>query len=70
MKTMTKKTALRALVNYKCLGKFGKCLRGFSAKERAQVLDIWEGEGWITPGTLKITGAGDMVIIQNLSLCE
>lgn len=69
MKTATEKTLITALVNLKCLGHFGRCLRAFNRQERVAVIDTLLSRGWIdehyTP-----TAAAAPIILANLNLCQ
>lgn len=69
MKTATEKTLITALVNLKCLGHFGRCLRAFNRRERVAVIDALISRGWIdehyTP-----TAAAAPIVLANLNLCQ
>lgn len=69
---ISEKTVKTALVNYICVGKFGKCLNGFSVSDKARVVDIMERYGWISPDPTKIdvTPAGHKVVRENLHLLQ
>lgn len=69
MKTATEKTLLTALVNLKCLGHFGRCLRGFNRRERGAVIDALISRGWIDEHCTP-TAAAAPIILANLSLCQ
>lgn len=69
MKTATEKTILTVLVNLKCLGYPGKCLRPFSKSEKNRVFDELAGRGWIDEHC-QPTLAAQPVILANLNLCQ
>lgn len=62
-------TITKVLVNMKCLGYMGRCVRHFSSKDRAYILDTLEKRGLIDERchpTLK----AQPIIMENLYLCE
>ena len=62
-------TITKVLVNLKCLGYMGKCVRGFSSKDKTYILDTLEERGLIDEQchpTLKALP----IITENLHLCE
>ena len=66
---ISEKTLLTALVNYKCVGYFGKCLTPFPISQRGRVVETLISRGYLTEN-LKITDAAKDVIISNLHLCQ
>lgn len=70
MRNISDKTVITALVNLKCVGKLGKCVKGFNSKERGYVLDEMERRGWLQPNSIELTEAGNEIVKQNLSLLQ
>ena len=69
MRKVSEQTAITALVNYKCVGYFGKCIKHFSLNEkRAVVNKIIENE-WLKED-LTFTDKGNNVVKANLNLCQ
>lgn len=66
------KTAKTALVNFVCVGKFGKCLNRFSVSDRARVIAMMEERGWIgsDPTKIDVTALGHKVVRENLDLLQ
>ena len=69
MRKISNKTVITALVNYKCVGYFGKCIKSFTLKERAYVIDTLIERGYLTEEMI-ITKEGDDVIRRNLELLQ
>lgn len=65
----SEKTLKTAIVNYKCVGYFGKCLRPFSQKERSNIIDEMIKRNWLTE-RMEITPEGDKIIRANLDLAQ
>jgi len=70
MKKPSEQTLITALVNFKCVGYFGKCFRPFTLKEREKAVDTMIERGWLTENPLKVTTRGDEVVKNNLSLSQ
>lgn len=70
MRNISEKTIITALVNLKCVGKLGKCVKNLSSKERAFVLDEMERKGWIIPNGIELTRLGDEIVKKNLGLLQ
>lgn len=70
MRKISEKTIITALVNLKCVGKLGKCVKNLSSKERAFVLDEMERKGWIVPNDIEITSLGNEIVKKNLGLLQ
>lgn len=68
-KQILEKTILTALVNLKCVGYFGKCLKPFNHKERSRVIDTLINRGWINE-RCEPTAAAAPIIQANLNLCQ
>lgn len=69
MRKVSEQTVITALVNYKCVGYFGKCIKHFSLNERRSVVNkIIENE-WLKED-LTFTDKGNNVVKANLSLCQ
>ncbi len=69
MKKISEKTLTTALVNFRCVGYFGRCLRPFSLSERSGIVDSIISRGWMTED-LAVTPAGDAIVKKNLHLCQ
>ena len=69
MRKISDKTIITALVNYKCVGYFGKCIKHFSLNERDYVIDTLIERGYLTE-KMVITKEGDEVIKRNLDLLQ
>lgn len=67
---ISEKTIVTALVNYKCVGFFGKCFRPLTRAERTRAVDEMMARGWLKDNPMRITAAGDEVILRNLALCQ
>lgn len=62
-------TIIKVLVNLKCLGYMGRCVRHFPCKDRAKILDILEERGLID-NQCHPTLQALPIIRKNLHLCE
>ena len=69
MRKISEKTVLTALVNYKCVGMFGKAITHLSKKERAFVIDRLIRIGYLDED-MNITKKGDSFVLNNLSLSQ
>ena len=69
MRNISNKTVITVLVNYKCVGYFGKCIKHFSLNERVYVIDTLIERGYLTE-KMVITKEGDEVIKRNLDLLQ
>ena len=71
MKTrkISEKTIITALVNYKCVGLFGKCVSHLNSKERNCVIDELIRRGYIDDN-MNIMPCAKDIISQNLSLLQ
>ena len=67
---ISEKTIKTALVNYKCVGYFGKCFTHFSKRERAYIVhQIVDVNNWLTNDMI-FTTKGNKVAKENLHLCQ
>ena len=69
MRKISEKTVLTALVNYKCVGYFGKAIKSLNKTERSRVVDRLISLGYLTDN-MQITANGNEVIKENLSLMQ
>lgn len=69
MKNISEKTLITCLVNYKCLGYFGRCFRPFNKKERSYIIDMLIFNKWINENMV-ITCSGNEIIKSNLDLLQ
>lgn len=69
MRKISDKTIITALVNYKCVGYFGKCIKSLTLNERDYVIDTLIERGYLTE-KMVITKEGDEVIKRNLELLQ
>lgn len=69
MRKISDKTVITALVNYKCVGYFGKCIKSLTLIERDYVIDTLIERGYLTE-KMVITKEGDEVIKRNLELLQ
>ena len=71
MKTrkISEKTIITALVNYKFVGMFGKCMAHLNSKERDYVIDELTRRGYID-NNMNIMPLSKDVILQNLDLFQ
>lgn len=57
------------MVNYKCVGMFGKAITNLSKRERDFVIDRLIQIGYLDED-MNITKSGDSVVLNNLSLSQ
>ena len=69
MRKISNKIVITAIVNYKCVGHFGKCIKSLALKERVYVIDTLIERGYLTEKMI-ITKEGDEVIKRNLDLLQ
>lgn len=69
MRNISNKTILTALVNYKCVGYFGKCIRHFTLQERSFVIDELIKRGYLD-SDMNLTKLSQEVIRENLELAQ
>ena len=69
MRNISDKTILTALVNYKCVGYFGKCIKHFTLQERIFVIDELIRRGYID-NKMKLTELSHDVVLNNLNLFQ
>ena len=69
IRTISEKTIITALVNYKCIGFFGKCMAHLNGKERDYVIDELTRRGYIDNNMNILPFAKD-VILKNLDLFQ
>ena len=60
---------VKVLVNLKCLGKPGRCLRSVSQQMRGEIFDVLEKRGWID-SHMNVKPSAMDVVLKNLHLCE
>ena len=65
MRNISDKTILTALVNYKFVGYFGKCVAHLNSKERNFVIDELIKRGYLN-SDMSITKSAQTVILKNL----
>ena len=69
MRKISEKTVLKVLVNIKCRGIMGECVKGFTQKERGYILDKLEELGYIKfSPNMETTERGNKVARENLNL--
>lgn len=66
---VSKETKIKVLVNLKCLGYMGKCVKHFPLKVRSKILDDLEADGYLDKNG-NPTEKAQSIIIENLHLCE
>lgn len=69
MRNITEKTLIKCIVNYKCLGYFGKCFTPFTSKERNFIIDSLISKGWLYEN-MNITCIGNDIIKRNIDLLQ
>ena len=69
MRKISDKTILTSLVNYKCVGYFGKCVKSLNSSERGYVIDELIKRGYIDEN-MALTEKSQQVISDNLNLCQ
>lgn len=60
---------LTCVVNLKCVGHFGRCMRPYTNFWRGIIIDELIRREWLTE-RMALTKKGDEVVIKNLHLCE
>lgn len=66
---VSKEIKIKVLVNLKCLGYMGKCVKHFPIKVRGQILDDLMAEGYLDKDG-NPTEKARPIIISNIHLCE
>ena len=69
MRNISNKTILTALVNYKFVGYFGKCVANLNSKERDFVIDELIRRGYID-NKMKLTELSHDIVLNNLNLLQ
>lgn len=69
MRKISEKTILTALVNLKCVGYFGKCLKSLTKAERGHVIGELIARGYIDE-RMHLTPSSEPIIRENLHLCQ
>ena len=69
MRTISEKTIITALVNYKFVGMFGKCITHLNSKERDYVIDELIRRGYLD-NNMNISSSAQEVILKNLDLFQ
>ena len=69
MKKASEQTLLTALVNYKCVGYFGKVLRSFSLKDKRTIINELINRECIT-NDMQLTEKGHSLVKDNINLCQ
>ena len=69
MRKASEQTLLTAIVNYKCVGYFGKALRTFSLKDRRAIVNELINRNWIT-SDMQLTEIGNNIVKSNINLCQ
>ena len=69
MRNISDKTILTALVNYKCVGYFGKCVAHLNSQERNFVIDELIKRGYLN-SDMSIAKSAQTVILKNLNLLQ
>lgn len=69
MRKIREKTILTALVNLKCVGYFGKCMKSLTRDERGAVIDELIARGYIDD-RMHLTPSSMPIIRDNLHLCQ
>ena len=69
MRNISDKTILTALVNYRCVGYFGKCVAHLTSKERNFVIDELIKRGYLN-SDMTFTKLSQTVIGKNLNLLQ
>ena len=68
-KNFSEKTLIKVLVNLKCLGYMGKCVRGFSRNGKGKILDELIKRGYIDENCSVLPSSLE-IVKSNLNLCE
>ena len=69
MRNVSNKTILTALVNYKCVGYFGKCVAHLNSQERDFVINELIKRGYLN-SDMSIAKSAQTVILKNLNLLQ
>lgn len=69
MRNISNKTILTALVNYKCVGYFGKCVAHLTLQERDFIIDELIKRGYLN-NDMSLTKSSQTVILKNLNLLQ
>ena len=69
IRNISEKIIITALVNYKFVGMFGKCMAHLNSKERDYVIDELTRRGYID-NNMNIMPLSKDVILQNLDLFQ
>ena len=69
MRKISEKTIITALVNYKFVGMFGKCITHLNSKERDYVIDELIRRGYLD-NNMNISSSAQEVILKNLDLFQ
>ena len=69
MRDISDKTILTALVNYRCVGYFGKCVAHLTSKERNFVIEELIKRGYLN-SDMTFTKLSQTVIGKNLNLLQ
>ena len=69
MRNISDKTILTALVNYRCVGYFGKCVAHLTSKERNFVIEELIKRGYLN-SDMTFTKLSQTVIGKNLNLLQ
>ena len=69
MKKASEQTLLTALVNYKCVGYFGKVLRSFNLRDKRTIINELINREWIT-NDMQLTEKGHSLVKDNINLCQ
>lgn len=69
MRTISEQTIIKVLVNLKCLGYMGKCVKSFTKQERNKIGDELIRRGWCDEN-LHPTIESMNVVMRNMHLCE
>ena len=69
MRNISNKTILTALVNYRCVGYFGKCVAHLTSKERNFVIEELIKRGYLN-SDMTFTKLSQTVIGKNLNLLQ
>ena len=69
MRKISEKTIITALVNYKCIGFFGKCIAHLNSKERDYVIDELIRRGYLD-NNMSIMPSAQEVILKNVDLFQ
>lgn len=62
-------TIIKVLVNLKCLGYMGRCVRSLSPKEKGEIIETLYKRGWVDESATPTLEAMP-IIMKNLHLCE